>query len=242
VPAAAASSVRAPSTMTDSGSGCAPSAAARTGSLSWRRSAAATHPASGSTESRTTKIELVPTTTYASYLNPVESHCTVIRQFVVRNADYLDWDALAFALPPPRHLPQQRPPNRRTAAAETRHRNAAGTGEERVCGPAPARQAKRVSTTTGVGDRSVRDCGRFLRRVAVSATWRPAPGRRRLRPGSQRHRACHLSCRPPPIWREPLSRLRPRRRERAPALLGPVLLRRSRSTQQRRWRRRSSGW
>src|SRR6266516_2524985 len=44
------------------------------------------------------KIELVPTPTYASYLNPVECHFSAISQFVVCNADYLDWEAFAFAL------------------------------------------------------------------------------------------------------------------------------------------------
>jgi transposase len=44
------------------------------------------------------KIELVPTPTYASYLNPVECHFFPIQEFVVNNADYLDWDAFAWAL------------------------------------------------------------------------------------------------------------------------------------------------
>jgi transposase len=35
-------------------------------------------------------IELVPTPTYASYLNPVECHFFPIQEFVVNNADYLD--------------------------------------------------------------------------------------------------------------------------------------------------------
>ena len=44
------------------------------------------------------KIELVPTPTYASYLNPVECHFSVLTQFVVAGADCLDWDAFACAL------------------------------------------------------------------------------------------------------------------------------------------------
>ena len=36
------------------------------------------------------RIELVPTPTYASYLNPVECHFFPITEFVVNNADYLD--------------------------------------------------------------------------------------------------------------------------------------------------------
>jgi transposase len=43
-------------------------------------------------------IELVATPTYASYLNRVECHFLPISEFVVKNADYLDWDAFAHAL------------------------------------------------------------------------------------------------------------------------------------------------
>jgi hypothetical protein len=43
-------------------------------------------------------IELVPTPTYASYLNRIECHFLPISEFDVKNADYLDWDAFAFAL------------------------------------------------------------------------------------------------------------------------------------------------
>jgi transposase len=43
-------------------------------------------------------IELVPTPTYASYLNRVECHFLPISEFVVKNSDYLDWDAFAYAL------------------------------------------------------------------------------------------------------------------------------------------------
>ena len=39
------------------------------------------------------RIELVATPTYASYLNPIECHFSALSQFVVTNADYLDWDA-----------------------------------------------------------------------------------------------------------------------------------------------------
>lgn len=44
------------------------------------------------------RIVLVPTPTYASYLNPIECHFWPIAEFVVKNADYLDWDAFAHAL------------------------------------------------------------------------------------------------------------------------------------------------
>ncbi|MGH2831592.1 MAG: IS630 family transposase [Solirubrobacteraceae bacterium] len=67
-------------------------------------------------------IELVATPTYASYLNPVECHFSAISQFVVCNANYLDWDAFAFALA--RHITYRNGEhrNRRLAAAENRHR------------------------------------------------------------------------------------------------------------------------
>ena len=71
------------------------------------------------------RIELVATPTYASYLNPVECHFTPISQFVVCNADYLDWDAFAFALA--RHITYRNGQHRdrRLIAAENRHRIAA---------------------------------------------------------------------------------------------------------------------
>ena len=37
------------------------------------------------------KIELVPTPTYASYLNRIESHFRPIQEFVFNNSDYPDW-------------------------------------------------------------------------------------------------------------------------------------------------------
>lgn len=43
-------------------------------------------------------IKLVATPTYASYLNRVECHFLPISEFVVKNADYLTWDAFAYAL------------------------------------------------------------------------------------------------------------------------------------------------
>lgn len=71
------------------------------------------------------RIELVPTPTYASYLNPVECHFSALSQFVVCNADYLDWDAFALALA--RHITYRNGDHRdhRLATAEARHRIAA---------------------------------------------------------------------------------------------------------------------
>jgi transposase len=70
-------------------------------------------------------IELIATPTYASYLNPVECHFTPISQFVVANADYIDWDAFAFALARHIHYRNGEHRDRRLTAAENRHRIAA---------------------------------------------------------------------------------------------------------------------
>jgi DDE superfamily endonuclease len=43
-------------------------------------------------------IELVPTPTYASFLNRIESHFWAIGEFVIKNADYADRDTLAKAM------------------------------------------------------------------------------------------------------------------------------------------------
>jgi transposase len=71
------------------------------------------------------RIELVATPTYASYLNPVECHFSAISQFVVCNADYLNWEAFAFALA--RHVTYRNGDHRdrRLAALEARRRIAA---------------------------------------------------------------------------------------------------------------------
>jgi transposase len=71
------------------------------------------------------RIELVPTPTYASYLNPIECHFTPISQFVFGNADYLDWDAAAWALA--RHVQHRNGPHRdrRITELERRHQIAA---------------------------------------------------------------------------------------------------------------------
>ena len=71
------------------------------------------------------RIELVPTPTYASYLNPIECHFWPIAEFVVKNADYLDWDAFAHALA--RHISYRNGPHRdrRLAQLEAKLRVAA---------------------------------------------------------------------------------------------------------------------
>jgi transposase len=67
-------------------------------------------------------IELVPTPTYASYLNPVECHFSALTQFVVANTDYPNWESFAFALA--RHVTYRNGDHRdrRLAAAEAKHR------------------------------------------------------------------------------------------------------------------------
>lgn len=49
-------------------------------------------------------VELVPTPTYASFLNRIECHFWAIGEFVIKNADYPDWDTLAKAMADYIHL------------------------------------------------------------------------------------------------------------------------------------------
>jgi len=68
----------------------------------------------------TANVELVFTPTYASFLNRIECHFWGIGEFVVNNADYPDWDALAKAMAD--HIRYRNGPhrNRRLAKAERR--------------------------------------------------------------------------------------------------------------------------
>ena len=70
-------------------------------------------------------IELVPTPTYASYLNRIESTFGAIDEFVCKNADYLDWDAFGHAL-----------------AEHVRHRNSPAERERRKLEAARRRQRR----------------------------------------------------------------------------------------------------
>lgn len=72
-------------------------------------------------------IELVPTPTYASYLNRIESTFGAIDEFVCKNADYLNWDAFEHAL-----------------ADHVRHRNSPAERERRKL-EAAARRARRTA-------------------------------------------------------------------------------------------------
>jgi transposase len=65
-------------------------------------------------------VELVPTPTYASYLNRIESHFGAIGEFVVKNADYLDWDSFALAMA--RHIQYRNDPDRRRYRLEQNER------------------------------------------------------------------------------------------------------------------------
>ena len=70
-------------------------------------------------------VELVPTPTYASYLNRIECHFLPISEFVVKNSDYLNWDAFNYALA--RHITDRNGPqrNQRLLDLERRHQIAA---------------------------------------------------------------------------------------------------------------------
>jgi Homeodomain-like domain len=61
-------------------------------------------------------VELVPTPTYASYLNRIESHFGPIGEFVVKNADYLDWDSFGLAMA--NHISYRNDPDRRRQRLE----------------------------------------------------------------------------------------------------------------------------
>jgi len=78
-------------------------------------------------------IELVPTPTYASYLNRIESTFGAIDEFVCKNADYLDWDAFGYALADHvrhRNSPAERA--RRKIEAETRRQRRAAKTAARL--------------------------------------------------------------------------------------------------------------
>lgn len=76
-------------------------------------------------------IKLVPTPTYASYLNRIESTFGAIDEFVCKNADYLDWDAFGYAL-----------------ADHVRHRNSPAEREQRKIEAAKRRQRRAAKATT----------------------------------------------------------------------------------------------
>jgi len=70
-------------------------------------------------------MELVPTPTYASYLNRIESTFGAIDEFVCKNTDYLDWDVFGHAL-----------------AEHVRHRNSPAERERRKLEAATRRERR----------------------------------------------------------------------------------------------------
>ena len=76
-------------------------------------------------------IELVPTPTYASYLNRIEATFGTIDEFVCKNADYLDWDAFGHAL-----------------ADHVRHRNSPAERQRRMLEAAKRRQRRTARAAT----------------------------------------------------------------------------------------------
>jgi transposase len=78
-------------------------------------------------------VELVPTPTYASYLNRIESTFGAIDEFVCNNADYLDWNAFGRAL-----------------AEHVRHRNSPAERERRKVEAAKRRQRRAAKTISAL--------------------------------------------------------------------------------------------
>ena len=129
------------STVTGSTPGCAPAAPAATSSASCARSGSC-YPArqriywiqdnlsaNWTPDIRefaaTNRIELVPTPTYASYLNRIESHFRPIQEFVFNNTDYPDWDTAQRAVANYITHRNGDDRDRRIAALERKHRIAA---------------------------------------------------------------------------------------------------------------------
>jgi len=71
------------------------------------------------------RIELVPTPTYASYLNRIESHFRPVQEFVFNNTDYRDWDAAQRAVADYITHRNGADRDRRVAALKRKHRVAA---------------------------------------------------------------------------------------------------------------------
>lgn len=65
-------------------------------------------------------VELVPTPTYASYLNRIECHFWAISEFVVKNSDYGGWEELEWAMDA--HIAYRNGPHRDRRLAELERR------------------------------------------------------------------------------------------------------------------------
>ena len=101
----------------------------------------------------TNNIELVPTPTYASYLNRIEATFGTIDEFVCKNADYLDWDAFGHALPT-------------TSATATAPTSANGASSKRQSPPTPNRQDHTRTQARRLNNE--RDSGATLREAALA--------------------------------------------------------------------------
>ena len=66
----------------------------------------------------TNNVELVPTPTYASYLNRIDCHFGPINEFVCKNADYLDWTSFGRAIA--NHIRHRNSHDERIVRAERR--------------------------------------------------------------------------------------------------------------------------
>jgi hypothetical protein len=73
-------------------------------------------------------VELVPTPTYASYLNRIECHVWAIQEFVIKNADYESWEELALAMG--RHIGHRNGADRRPQTRRARATQAGGLSHE----------------------------------------------------------------------------------------------------------------
>ena len=106
----------------------------------------------------TSNLELVPTPTYASYLNRIESHFGAISEFVVKNADYLDWDACAHAM-----------------AEHIRYRNQPERRAERIARRKPTSSSppERWSSTSNVAGQGTREGLRRPRKETRPSRSRP---------------------------------------------------------------------
>lgn len=87
-------------------------------------------------------IELVPTATHASYLNRIECHFLPISEFLVKNADYLNWDAFAHALA--RHVTYRNGPHRNQRLIDLERRRRVGAYPCQLRSTLPRRTTSRL--------------------------------------------------------------------------------------------------
>jgi hypothetical protein len=106
-------------------------------------------------------IKLVPTPTYASYLNRIESHFRPIQDFVFNNTDYRDWDTAQRAAADYITHRNDAERDRRIAALE---RNTASPHDTVISGqtfgpdPQARRSASRANARVSTPSRRTRSC------------------------------------------------------------------------------------